>query len=185
MSHICMQIKRACHTTFIKDSCSAATYPRLCYTNLSIYASEIKTSPKALATRSLFVALIEAQTASRTVGRLSRTRGLRPKEVAALSDCTAAMASSAAQLQRAVEELGHGGPSSEMVMSDVQTWTSTALTYAGTCIDGFEGRDMDGNVKIIVRRQIMKVTQLNSNALALVNSYGSSRKAHHQRHNNP
>ena len=65
----------------------------------------------------------------------------------------------------------------ELQISNIQTWVSAALTDDDTCVDGFDGRDMEGHVKATVRRHVLKVAHLTSNALALVNSYASSAQA--------
>uniref|UniRef100_A0A7C8YVM4 Pectinesterase inhibitor domain-containing protein n=1 Tax=Opuntia streptacantha TaxID=393608 RepID=A0A7C8YVM4_OPUST len=159
------------NTSYIKECCTTATYPDLCFATLASYASEIQTNPKLLSTKSLSVALTAAQSASKTIARLSRLgRRLRPREAAALSECTMAVAHSEIQLQRSLEEVG--GPrvseEPEMVVSDVETWTSAALTYEDACMEEFAAKEMKGNVRIIVRREIWKLCQLTSNALALV-----------------
>ncbi|VVA93676.1 unnamed protein product [Arabis nemorensis] len=61
-----------------------------------------------------------------------------------------------------------------MVISDVQTWVSTALTDDDTCMDGF-GRARTV-VKDLVRQHVVKVARLTSNALALINMYASTHK---------
>ncbi|CAO2819796.1 unnamed protein product [Amaranthus hypochondriacus] len=173
-------------TTFIKKCCTTATYPTLCYTTLSPYATQIQNNPKKLAAKSLIIALLEAQSASKTMARLSRVRGLRPKVKAALLDCTTAVEGSAAQLERSIQEMGQIRAYSEMAASDVQTWTSTALTYAGTCKEGFEESGVNGNVKKIVEGKIGKLSQLTSNALALVKHYyvSAARNSNHNHKRN-
>ena len=57
------------------------------------------------------------------------------------------------------------------MMRDVQTWINAALTDENTCSDGFQGSNMNGDLKTLVRSQIVNVAQLTSNALALINRY--------------
>lgn len=71
-----------------------------------------------------------------------------------------------------MRRLGSGGESLQFQMSNVQTWMSAALTNEETCTDGFEDVG-DGDVKTDVRERVVKVKQVTSNALALVNSYAS------------
>lgn len=61
-----------------------------------------------------------------------------------------------------------------LIMSDLQTWVSAALTDEDTCMDGFSGRAMNGYAKMMVRKRIVKIAHLTSNALALINNYASS-----------
>ncbi|KAK9698711.1 hypothetical protein RND81_08G125400 [Saponaria officinalis] len=172
-------------SNFIKKCCTTTSYPKLCYYTLSPYEPEIKNNPKNLATKALTVALTTARSTNQAMVRLSKHRGLTPKEASALTDCTMAVSNSEAQLQRSIQEMSRPSSSAEKAVqaSDVQTWTSTALTYAGTCMECFSGNDMNGNVKLIVRRQIDRLTQFTSIALALVNnSYGTRTKGHHHEH---
>ncbi|XP_021738093.1 pectinesterase inhibitor 9-like [Chenopodium quinoa] len=175
-------------TNFIKKCCSTTTYPTLCYSTLLPHASQIQNNPKRLATKALVIALIEAKSAAQTTARLSKTGALKPMEKAALSDCTMAVGTSAAQLARSIEKMG-GAPAwteTEMEASDVETWTSTALTYAGTCRDAFDGSGTNGNVKLIVQRKVVKLSQLTSNALALIKRYYvAAAKIGHHHENHP
>lgn len=45
------------------------------------------------------------------------------------------------------------------------------------CLDGFDGRFMDGNVKAAIRRRVTNVAQVTSNALALVNRFAARHQA--------
>ncbi|KAA8521899.1 hypothetical protein F0562_012787 [Nyssa sinensis] len=101
---------------------------------------------------------------------LSRSQGLKPREAAALLDCVELLSDSVDELQRSVEEMGRRGGSK----NDIQTWVSAALTDHDTCMDGFAGKAVNGNVKTVVRRHILKVAHLTSNALALINNYAGT-----------
>ncbi|VVA10949.1 Hypothetical predicted protein [Prunus dulcis] len=142
------------NTEFIKTSCSATTYPKLCLTSLSSHASTIQTSPKLMAGAALNVTLSSAKSTSAMMLKLSQSHGLKPKEVGAMRDC--------------LEEL-----SDSLMISDVQTWVSAALTDENTCSEGFGGNGMNGNLKTAVRGRIVNIAQLTSNALALINRYAS------------
>lgn len=102
---------------------------------------------------------------------------LTPKEAAALSDCVEEIGDSIYELQRSIKEMNGGGSSNfGLQMSNIQTWVSSALTNEDTCMDGFsvEGKNGGGNVKSKVRRHIVRVAHMTSNALALINNYASS-----------
>lgn len=61
-----------------------------------------------------------------------------------------------------------------MMMSDIQTWVSAALTDENTCTDGFGGKYFtNGPLKTAVRERILNVAHMTSNALALINSYAA------------
>ncbi|GJS73855.1 pectinesterase inhibitor 10-like protein [Tanacetum coccineum] len=57
-----------------------------------------------------------------------------------------------------------------LVMSDIQTWVSSAMTDEETCSEGFAD---DPKMKSVVRGKIVNVAHLTSNALALINNYAS------------
>jgi pectinesterase inhibitor-like protein len=88
------------------------------------------------------------------------------------------MGDSLDSLNQSVRELGSIGHAvgEDFVwrMSNVQTWVSAALTDDNTCLDGFAGPSMNGNVKAAIKNRIVNLTQVTSNALALVNRFASS-----------
>lgn len=95
-----------------------------------------------------------------------------------MKDCVEELGDSVDELRKSISEMGLGRvrrSEFERVMGDVQTWVSAALTDETTCTDGFEGKDMDGAVKTTVRSHVVKVAQLTSNALALINHLASAR----------
>ncbi len=91
-------------------------------------------------------------------------------------DCVEELSDSVDELQRSIVEMGSiiGGSNFEVQMNDILTWVSAALTDDDTCMDGFAGNAMNGNVKTIVRRHILKVAHLTSNALALIKNYAGA-----------
>ncbi|CAI0404422.1 unnamed protein product [Linum tenue] len=68
-----------------------------------------------------------------------------------------------------------GGGDFVMMISNVQTWVSAALTDESTCDDGFDGKEMAGVMKAVVRGKVETVAHLTSNALALINAYAALR----------
>ncbi|KAJ9173438.1 hypothetical protein P3X46_016573 [Hevea brasiliensis] len=163
------------NTQYIRTSCSNTTYPRLCYRSLSIYASEIKTDPKLLANAALNVTLKATESTSRLMKNMSRIHGLKLRETVAIIDCVEVVGDSVYELQRSIGEMGHAGESNfYQVMANIQTWVSAALTDDDTCMDGFAGESMNGYVKTVARRHLLKIAHLTSNALALINNYASS-----------
>ncbi|GMH18343.1 hypothetical protein Nepgr_020184 [Nepenthes gracilis] len=163
--------------TFIKAKCSATKYPDLCVRSLSPYASEIQQNSWKLAATALNVSLATAQSAKAFVGRLSRAKGMRPREVEALHDCVDEMADTVYRLNRSCGELERAGRArrEEFLwrISNVQTWVSAALTDDNTCTDGFPGQILNGRVKASVSSGMLSVEHSTSNALALINQYAS------------
>ncbi|PSS11503.1 Pectinesterase inhibitor domain protein [Actinidia chinensis var. chinensis] len=167
------------NTDFIKKSCDEVTiYPKLCYTSLSTYANKIKSSPKRLAATALSVTLSATKSTSVVIKNMSKSHGLKLREAEAISDCVELVGDSVDELRRSMEELAHmGGSNFEFRLNNIQTWVSGALTNDDTCMDGFAGKGMNGQVKTTVRGLILGVANLTSNALALINNYGAIHRA--------
>lgn len=160
------------NTEFIRTSCTATTYPKLCFTSLSPHASTIQTSPQLLAGAALNVTLSSAKSTSHTMVALSLSHGINPREVAAMKDCIEELSESVDELRNSITEMRKlKGSNFNLIVSNIQTWVSAALTDEDTCTDGFEGKRMNGNLKITVKGRIVNVSQLTSNALALINKF--------------
>ncbi|XP_010546336.1 PREDICTED: 21 kDa protein-like [Tarenaya hassleriana] len=163
---------------YIKTSCNATLYQTLCYSCLYPYASLIDSDPEKLAITALNLTLSETKSTQRLVKFISRRRhaSLGPGEAAAVKDCLEEMSDSVYELKDSIAEMKAINYSSfEMVVSDVQTWVSAALTDQVTCMDGFE--EAGGGkteVKELVRKHIDRVTRMTSNALAFINLYAST-----------
>jgi pectinesterase inhibitor-like protein len=106
------------------------------------------------------------------MSKLSQSHGLKPKEVSAMKDCVEELSDAVYELRESIDEMDHVKRSDfEVMISDVRTWVSAAMTDESTCSDGFAGNAMNGNLKRAVRGRIMNIAQLTSNALALVTNY--------------
>ncbi|KAL0400886.1 UNVERIFIED_CONTAM: hypothetical protein Slati_4118500 [Sesamum latifolium] len=164
----------AANTEFIRTSCSATSYPRLCYSALASHASTIQQDPKLLAHAALSVSLDTARSTSVDMVKLSRSTGMTPRQVGAMRDCVEELSDSVEQLRKSVAEMNQmKGSKFELMMSDIQTWVSAALTDDDTCMEGFAGKFMNGAVKTAVRARIVNVAHMTSNALALINSFAA------------
>ncbi|GFY81972.1 plant invertase/pectin methylesterase inhibitor superfamily protein [Actinidia rufa] len=167
-------VARETSTEFIKTSCSTTTYPTLCYSSLSTHASAIQTSPRLLAHTALSVTLDNTQSTSAMISRLSQSHGMSPREVTAMLDCVEELSDSVDQLRRSVAEMNQlKGSNFALMMNDIQTWVSAALTNEDTCTDGFAETTVSSNVKNVVRGWIVNIAHMTSNALALINSFAS------------
>lgn len=85
-----------------------------------------------------------------------------------------------AQSMREMKRVGRSGRGRQEFLwrlSNVETWVSAALTDETTCLDGFDGKFMDGVVKMAIRRRVVHVARVTSNALALVNRFASRHKS--------
>ncbi|CAI0404414.1 unnamed protein product [Linum tenue] len=158
------------NTEFVRTSCIATTYPQLCYNSLAVHATKIQTSAKLMASTALDVTLASAKSTSAAMVKLQQSHGLTPRETAAMRDCVELIRQSMAEMAA-----NKGGADFGMMISDVQTWVSAALTDESTCTDGFgEKAVADGEMmKTAVRGKIETIGQLTSNALALINAYAT------------
>ncbi|CAA3009327.1 21 kDa -like [Olea europaea subsp. europaea] len=109
------------------------------------------------------------------VSNLSREAdyGADHRATAALHDCFSLFGDAIGQIRdslKQMRQLSGSGESLRFQMSNVQTWMSAALTNEDTCTDGFEDVP-DGPMKVDLCGRVVKVEEVTSNALALVNSY--------------
>ncbi|KAI3465693.1 hypothetical protein Pfo_022356 [Paulownia fortunei] len=124
---------RTTNTRFIKTSCSTTAYPTLCYTSLSSHASAIQEDPKLLAHAALSISLETARSTSAEVVKLSRSSGMSSREVGAMRDCVDELSDSVDQLRNSMAEMNKiKGSNFDLIMSDIQTWVSAALTDEDT-----------------------------------------------------
>ncbi|XP_071718055.1 pectinesterase inhibitor 9-like [Rutidosis leptorrhynchoides] len=63
--------------------------------------------------------------------------------------------------------------------SNVQTWISTALTDATSCVDGIRGDGISDTDKAVIQAKILNVKQLASNSLALFTRFTAKYRAAH------
>ncbi|KAI4371428.1 hypothetical protein MLD38_019667 [Melastoma candidum] len=172
-------------SSFIRSACRATLYPALCVRTLSAYTASVGRNDLRLSQAALLVSLSRARSTTSFVARLVHARGISVREFRAVKDCIENMGDSVDGLTRSVSELAHlgkrvdGSASTGFTwhMSNVQTWVSAALTDENTCMDGFGGRVMDGNIKVTVRRRVVHLARVTSNALALVNRFASRHRA--------
>ncbi|KAK4751758.1 hypothetical protein SAY87_020556 [Trapa incisa] len=168
-------------TSFIQLSCKSTRYPSLCVECLSSYAGVIRENDQALARVSLSVTLSRARQAVAFVGGLSHGQGISHREFRAIRDCVANLGGSVDRLVQSIDEMDKMAKSApgddfDWHVSNVQTWISGALTSENTCLDGFAGRAMDGNIKTSVSAKVLDLTRVTSNALALMDRFLTRQK---------
>ncbi|KAE8705247.1 21 kDa protein [Hibiscus syriacus] len=164
-------------SNFIKSSCSTTKYPALCIQSLAAFAPSIQQSPRQLAQTALSVSLDRARATQAFVSKMRKFKGLKKREYEAIKDCIEEMSEGVDRLSKSVQELKHMGQAKGQDflwhISNVETWVSAALTDENTCFDGFAGKGLDGKVKASIRRRVINVAQVTSNALSLVNQFAS------------
>ncbi|KAI3497821.1 hypothetical protein L1887_33392 [Cichorium endivia] len=165
-------------TDFIRISCRTTLYPQICYTSLSGYSNAVQQDPGRLARVAIGVTLSKATHMARYMSNITRKADYAsiPRVAAAVHDCFSVFGDAVDEIRgslRQMRRLGGTGESLRFQLSNVQTWMSAALTNEDTCTDGFEDVP-DGGVKEDVCGRAVKVKEVTSNALALVNSFANT-----------
>ncbi|KAK1425692.1 hypothetical protein QVD17_21047 [Tagetes erecta] len=166
------------NTNFIRTSCQTTLYPQLCFTSLSGYSSAVQQDPGSLARVAIGVALSKTITMTKYISNISShvDYGSSPRVVAAVHDCCSVFGDAVDNIReslRQMRRLNGSGEDLRFQVSNVQTWMSAALTNEETCTDGFEDVVDDG-VKADVCGRAVKVKEMTSNALALVNGFANT-----------
>ena len=165
-------IQQTANSEYIKTKCGATTYPSLCYTSLSSYASTIQRSPMQLAHTSLSVTLDSARASSTALKGMCAAGGMSHGAAAAMKDCMDTMKQSVEELKGSMHAMDNmKGKNFAFQLNNIQTWVSAALTDDSTCMDEFSSRTMDGKLKTAVRSHVLNVAQMTSNSLALINAF--------------
>jgi len=165
---------------FIKSSCRATRYPDVCVQTLVGYATVINQNEQKLAMTALTVSISRTQSSASFMKKFSKVKRIKPREYSAVQDCKVNMDSSMDRLNKSVKEIGLLGKAKgeDLVwhISNVQTWVSAALTDQNTCVDNFSSPHMDRNLKAAIGAKVVGVSQVTSNALALVNNFASKHR---------
>ncbi|OAY57573.1 pectinesterase inhibitor 4 [Manihot esculenta] len=167
------KISSSTYKKYLKSACNSTTYPKLCYSSLSRYYSTIKTNDQTLCTTALNVSLQAASKTSSLAAALSKKRGLSHIEAEVVQDCVYEMRDSIDELNQSLDALGSLEFNSSYVrfqISNVKTWVSAAITDEDTCVDEIDDDEVSSSVKQKIRKSILNVAMVTSNALALINN---------------
>ncbi|XP_057533792.1 pectinesterase inhibitor 9-like [Amaranthus tricolor] len=171
----CQRCSRA--RAFVILSCKTTRYPKMCEKSLSKYVNATNLSHRQLAQIALRVSLTEARfTRSYLMKMASRLKKDHWKESQAIGECIDQINDSVAQLRLSLRELNRCNDQVSVDdflwhMSNIETWASTALTDQINCAAVFEGNARGKIVRSRVRAKVKDVTQVTSNALALLNRF--------------
>ncbi|KAK9161581.1 hypothetical protein Syun_007922 [Stephania yunnanensis] len=117
----------------------------------------------------------EAKSTAKLLNIIRASGRMRRRQMAALSDCLECFEDTMDNAARSAEELRRLSSEKstfEVQMGNVETWMSAALTFEDTCLDGFD-EVRKGKVVKQLRREVVKVSCITSNALALVSKLAS------------
>ncbi|KAG0458860.1 hypothetical protein HPP92_021988 [Vanilla planifolia] len=163
-------------TEFISSRCSRTTYPVLCRTSLSAYASQMQSSPAKLAQVAVVLSHAHAESAFSLVTSMAKSGTPNRDEAAVLADCGMMMGDAVKQLQRSRYAMGAvlaRGLNAKASMENAQTWVSSGLTDESMCASGLARVDLGGK-RDVVRGRVVMAARLTSNALSLIGRLASS-----------
>ena len=169
--------------TYIESSCKGTLYPDLCIRCLAQYAKSPLNGPQHLAQHALSVSLSRAVHTKGyllEVAKEIQAMKSNKREYLTVQDCVNQISDSVEQINQAMKELRsfnqHGTSMDDKMLwhiSNVETWVSTALTDASSCVYALPGHRMSKRMAS-VKVKAMNVAQVTSNALFLFHRYAST-----------
>ncbi|KAJ0987457.1 hypothetical protein J5N97_005813 [Dioscorea zingiberensis] len=154
----------------LKAVCDATRYPDSCFSSISSKEGANKTTdPLEIFKLSLEVAMDSLSNMSSWLDSYKSHQ--KDKNImAALDDCHELFGNAMDSLNDTLLSLQYlkinSKLSSSLLISDLQTWLSAAVTGQETCMDGFE--ELDGDTRQTVASAMVNSTQFTSNSLAIV-----------------
>ena len=180
--------------TYVESSCNGTLYPELCIRCLSKFANSNIDGPQHLAHVALSISLTRALNTREYLLKVAKELNSikhNKREYLTVQDCVDQINDSVDQLSQSIKELrrlNQGGSTisddSLWHISNVETWVSTALTDASSCVYAFSGHRMSKRTAAI-KVKAMNVAQVTSNALALFHRYASRYREAATRNNKP
>nr|XP_010327317.1 21 kDa protein-like [Solanum lycopersicum] len=172
--------------TFVETQCRKTRYPEPCVTFLSNYVNPTSQDPQEIVHAALKVSLVRAIHTKTYIKNVLKehNKQMKAKDHQAIKECLDEIYDGISQLTNSVIELQNlnlnGQEEFVWHQSNVQTWLSTVLTDAYTCLNGLNsGHSKGGKVKATIKAKVLNVAQVTSNALALFNGFASKYKSSH------
>ncbi|KDP28776.1 hypothetical protein JCGZ_14547 [Jatropha curcas] len=170
---------------YIETSCRGTRYPALCVQYLSRFSNSTIQNQQELVQVALSASLCRASyTRSYMLKVAKELQAKKAKEYQVVKDCLDQINDSVQQLSQSIREIRRMGRQEEAAgggdifwhISNVETWTSSALSDASYCVDAFPGRRMS-KLKATIKGRVMNVAQATSNALTLFHRYAARYRA--------
>ncbi|GKU88413.1 hypothetical protein SLEP1_g2683 [Rubroshorea leprosula] len=161
------------------EACQGTRFPDLCIRCLSGFPNSTIQNPQQLAQVALSVSLYRARhTRSFLLDVAKQLERMKAREYPTVKDCLQQIDDSVFQLSQSIRELRRmeTAPVSDDFfwhISNVETWTSAALTDASTCLDEFPAGRNTSKLKATIKGKVLNVAQVTSNALALFHRYAA------------
>ncbi|GJR49574.1 pectinesterase/pectinesterase inhibitor U1 [Tanacetum coccineum] len=156
----------------VKSSCSTTLYPELCY---STVASHPEVSTKAKSQKDVIELAINVtqkavQLSKSKIEKLSKRKGLTPREYGALRDCLEMVTETVDELNEVTKGLEEYDTKKLLKKhaEDLKTLMSSAITDQSTCLDGFSHDEADKKVRKELEKLEERVDKMCSNALAMI-----------------
>lgn len=151
--------------------CNSTSHHDLCMSALRPCAGHLRANMSELARIAVEVSRDEVIRVSQFAVDLYRTEV--GNSLGALEDCRKLLNDTVDQLNSSVSLLAEQGWKQRI--TDLRTWLSAALTNPSTCVEGFE--DMGVSMNENMKQKVERVTDLVSNALAIVSFVSDSEKS--------
>ncbi|CAL0329624.1 unnamed protein product [Lupinus luteus] len=172
--------------SYIESSCNDTLYQDLCIRCLAKYVMNYSTidGPQHLAHVALSVSLSRALNTRGYLLQVAKELNTikKVKEYPTVQDCVNQINDSVDQLSQAIKELRKfnqlGSTINDKMLwhiSNVETWVSTALTDASSCVYSFSDHRMSKRMASI-KVKAQNVAEVTSNALALFHRYATRNK---------
>lgn len=178
--------KRVDTMAFIKASCKNTLYQDLCIRYLSKFTNPTMEDPQQLAHIALSVSLSRALHTRAYLMKVTQELNImkNTRDYSSVQDCLSQINDSVDQLEQSMREIGLLKRLSSLAIdnrflwhiSNVETWVSTALTDANTCVNSFSGHKIS-KLKALIRVRAQNVVEVTSNALALFHGYAAKYRA--------
>lgn len=172
--------------TFVETQSRKTRYPEPCVTFLSNYVNPTSQDPQEIVHAALKVSLVRAIHTKNYIKKVFKehNKQIKVKDYQAIKECLDHINDGIYQLTNSVIELQNlnldGQQEFVWHQSNVQTWLSTVLTDAYTCLNELNsGHSMGGKVKATIKAKVLNVAQVTSNALALFNGFAARYKTSH------
>ncbi|KAL9686185.1 hypothetical protein QQ045_023640 [Rhodiola kirilowii] len=164
---------------FIQLSCKKTLYADYCVQSLTRFAPNRKLNSQDLTHIALTVSLVKARYTRAYVLYVAsklKSWSTSKRDSQAVQDCLSQITDGVDYLSQSIRELRHIAKSGtqedfDWCSSNIETWLSTVLTDAGTCLDEFPGHAIQGRTKAIVKAKVLNVAHASSNALALFHGF--------------
>ncbi|GJS00657.1 pectinesterase inhibitor 4-like protein [Tanacetum coccineum] len=117
-----------------------------------------------------------SSTTRSTISKLAKAKKITKGDTAVLKDCIEDIQDSISEIKDSLKAISSLKSSADkkFVLSNVETWTSAALTDEYSCTDGMEDEEVSPAVKKKIKTSVFSIARLSSNALYLINHTSSN-----------